>query len=176
MNPSQLIGAYLEAKDHNQPALMGQAFAPDAELEMVVNTGAISFPPQAQGLAAITDILVHRFAESYENVRTFCVAAPPPDEALAYHCRWLVGMSEVDGGAVRVGCGGYDWRFEPGVAGWRVRRLRITIEQMQHLPAEQCTPVMNWLIALPRPWCPAPTLVAAAPAIEALRPVIAYLA
>ena len=176
MNPSQLIGAYIEAKDHNRPALMDQAFAPDAELEMAVNTGAISFPPRAQGIAAITDILVRRFAESFANVHTFCVAAPPPDDALAFSCRWLVGMCETDGGAVRVGCGRYDWRFEPGAAGWRVRRLRITIEQMQRLPADRYAPVMNWLIALPYPWCPAPTLVAAAPAIEGLRPVIEHLA
>ena len=171
----RFIALYIEAKDRDRPELMSRIFAPDARLEMVVNTAAISFPPQAQGVEAITDVLVRRFSASYENVHTFCVAEAASDDALACGCRWLVGMCEKDGGAVRVGCGRYDWRFEPGAAG-RVARLTITIEQMQRLPADQCGPVMDWLDALPYPWCTAPALAAGAPAIDGLRPVLDYLA
>ena len=171
----QLIALYIEAKDRNRPALMSRIFAPDALLEMVVNTAAISFPSQAHGVAAITDVLVSRFSQSYENVHTFCVIEAASDDALACGCRWLVGMCEKDGGAVCVGCGRYDWRFEPGAAG-RVVQLTIRIEQMQHLPADRCGPVMDWLDALPYPWCTAPALAAGAPAIDGLRPVLACLA
>jgi len=42
--PSNAVRNYILAKDGNRPFLMRQAFAEDAELEMVVNTDAISFP------------------------------------------------------------------------------------------------------------------------------------
>ena len=74
------VEVYIRAKDENRPELMRRAFAEDATLEMVVNSGAISFPPFTEGVGSITDVLVTRFNETFENVRTFCLANPPkPD-------------------------------------------------------------------------------------------------
>ena len=105
MTAPELIATYIRAKDSNRPHLMSAAFAPDASLEMVVNAGTISFPPHAAGLDAITDVLVSRFGQTFENVYTFCLCSPPYSHPSTFSCAWLVGMSPKEGGAVRVGCG-----------------------------------------------------------------------
>ena len=99
------IATYIRAKDQNQPHLMKHAFAEAATLEMVVRTGSISFPPISTGLESISDVLVRRFAQTYENVHTFCLAAPPQTDEVTFSCSWLVGMSEKESRMVRVGCG-----------------------------------------------------------------------
>jgi hypothetical protein len=174
-SPARAIANYIEAKDANRPALMGEAFVADATLEMVVRTGAISFPPRTEGLVAITQVLVTGFGETYERVRTFCLAEPPAADALAYTCDWLVGMSERRTGAVRVGCGTYDWSFEKA-APHRVQGLRITIETMLTLPAATLDAVLTgWLSTLPYPWCPPRSAVASAPRLAGLEPVLRRL-
>ncbi|BEP64792.1 hypothetical protein GmRootV213_53460 (plasmid) [Variovorax sp. V213] len=170
-----VVTAYLRAKDHNRPHLMRQAFAPDARLEMVVNAGTISFPPLAQGIEAITEVLVRQFSRSFENVHTLCIGAPPTEDLPRYGCQWLVGMSEKDSRAVRVGCGRYDWVFEsapPRLAS----RLTITIEQMLSLAPEHLAPLMAWISNLSAPWCAASELTTGAPAIAELQTVIDYFA
>lgn len=52
-SPFEAISTYFHAKDGNRPFLMRRAFAEDVQLEMVVNTEAISFPSSAKGLGAI---------------------------------------------------------------------------------------------------------------------------
>ena len=138
------IRTYIRAKDENRPHLMKYAFAEEARLEMVVKTGTISFPPLATGLESITDVLVRRFAQSFENVYTFCLAPPPQAHDAIFSCKWLVGMSEKETRRVRVGCGRYDWLFQskgPRLA----QRLTITIELMQVLPPERLPSVIAWL-------------------------------
>jgi hypothetical protein len=94
----EAVETYIRAKDQNRPYLMERAFAEIATLEMVVNTGTISFPPISNGLGSISDVLVRRFAQTYENVHTFCLAPPPHDDRNRYSCDWLVGMSEKEVG------------------------------------------------------------------------------
>ena len=169
------IATYIRAKDENRPYLMARAFAEDATLEMVVKTGTISFPPISQGLESITDVLVRRFAQSYENVHTFCLAAPPRTDETGFSCDWLVGMSEKDSRMVRVGCGRYDWQFRsepPRLA----TQLTITIEQMQSLAPDCLASVMSWLSQLPYPWCSSQTSLARAPSLDELKPVRHYVA
>lgn len=168
-----VVSAYLRAKDHNRPHLMRQAFASDARLEMVVNAGTISFPPLAQGIDAITDVLVRQFSRTFENVYTLCIGTPPTAGATQYSCGWLVGMSEKDSRAVRIGCGRYDWVFA-SEAPRMATQLTITIEQMHSLAPEHLLPVMAWISALPAPWSAPPVLTAGAPAIAELRTVIDY--
>jgi hypothetical protein len=79
---------------------MRHAFAEAATLNIIVKTGAISFPPLSKGIEAITEVLVRRFAQSYENVFTFCLEDPPRDDARSFSCNWMVGMSERETGAV----------------------------------------------------------------------------
>jgi hypothetical protein len=105
----EAVETYILAKDNNRPYLIEGAFTADATLAMLVNTGTISFPPISNGLQTISDVLVRRFAQSYENVHTFCLAQPPRNDQVNFSCDWLVGMSEKDSRTVRVGCGRYDW-------------------------------------------------------------------
>lgn len=168
------VAIYIRAKDSNQPELMKSAFAGDATLEMVVNTDAISFPPFTSGLPSITDVLVTRFGETFENVRTFCLAEPPEPDIETFSCAWLVGMSERQSRAVRVGCGRYDWSFQRGTQR-PAKQLRITVERMETLPPRDLSAVMSWLAALPYPWCAASVALRHAPHLEELAPIIRYL-
>lgn len=170
----EAIEAYVRAKDDNRPWLMQYAFAEDASLDVTVRAGAMSFPPASRGLASISEVLVRRFAQAYENVHTFCLASPPPDDALAFSCAWLVGMSEKDSGAVRVGCGRYEWVFKPG-ATRQVERLAIDIDVMETLAPASVVPVMSWLSQLPHPWCSAAMALSDIAALADLQRVRRYL-
>jgi len=171
---AESISTYIRAKDQNRPYLMRHAFAEAAALNMIVKTGAISFPPLSKGIDAITEVLVRRFAQSYENVFTFCLENPPKDDAGSFSCKWLVGMSEKRGGAVRVGCGRYDWLVETHRS-LLTRELTITIEFMQILPAGDLGAIMDLLSGLPYPWCPARAAVASAPKVEGLEVILDYI-
>ena len=173
--PEQVLRTYFHAKDENRPHLMAMAFAETAVLETVVKTGAISFPPVSRGLAPITDVLVRKFAQTYENVYSFYLERPGPAAPSAgFSCDWLVGMSDKESGRARVGCGRYDWHFQPE-APYLADRLVITIEAMQVLSPELLDPILRWLTGLPYPWCPAETILATAPGSADLEPVLAYL-
>ncbi|MEO7885436.1 MAG: hypothetical protein ABI893_03785 [Polaromonas sp.] len=170
--PAASIFAYLRAKDGNRPHLLEEAFVPDALLEMVVNTAAISFPPASRGREAIADVLVRNFARNYENVYTFCLSPPPRNEAGVFSCDWLVVMTEKEGRSVRVGCGRYDWCF---AASGLVECLSITIETMQSLPPAMQDEILPWAYSLPYPWCTAEAAARGAPTLELLAPVLGYI-
>ena len=61
-------------QDENRPHRMAAAFAADAQLRMTVKTEAIAFPAATEGPAQISDVLVRRFGQRYDNVYTFCRA------------------------------------------------------------------------------------------------------
>jgi hypothetical protein len=174
INATDAISTYILAKDSNRPQLMKQAFAGDCELEMAVKTDAISFPSSAKGLESISQVLVTNFAEQYENVRTFCLSRPNSDYLPHFRCDWLLGMSARQGGAVRVGCGHYSWYFGSDDDG-RVKKLVIDIEVMCVLPVEESEPIMQWLAALPYPWCSDIQACESIPAMDALRPIERFL-
>jgi hypothetical protein len=173
INASDAISTYILAKDSNRLQLMKNAFAGDCELEIAVKTDAISFPSSARGLEQITQVLAN-FGDQYEHVRTFCLSRPNSDYLPHFRCDWLVGMSARQGGAVRVGCGHYGWHFGSDDDG-RVKKLVIDIEVMCVLPAEEARPVMQWLAALPYPWCSDIQARESIPAIDALRPIERFL-
>jgi hypothetical protein len=169
------VEIYIRAKDENRPYLMERAFAENATLEMVVNSGTITFPPISIGLQSISDVLVRRFAQTYENVHTFCLAAPPRNHVVNFSCDWLVGMSEKESRRVRAGCGRYDWLFQS--QGHRlVERLTITIDLMESLAPSCLASVTNWLSRLPYPWCTAQTALAGIPSLDELHPIRQNLA
>lgn len=170
---ARAIEAYLRAKDENRPFLIAEAFDAAATLEIVVNSGGISFPPSAQGRDAIAQALVRDFGAAFENVRTLCLARPPGRDRDACSCRWLVGMSSKADRTVRVGAGRYVWRFRPQsprLAG----HLTIVIEAMQVLASAALPAVTEWLFALPYPWCPAWRAFSAVPPLEGLEPLRAW--
>lgn len=175
ISAADAISTYILAKDCNRPQSMKDAFARDCELEMVVKTDAISFPSAAGGVDQVTEVLVTNFGNQYENVRTFCLSRPISKHLPHFHCAWLVGMSSREGGAVRVGCGHYNWYFGSEDDS-RVKKLVIDIEVMCVLPVETSAPIMKWLAALPYPWCSNLQACQSIPPIEALRPINHFLA
>lgn len=170
----ETIASYIRAKDENRPHLMSRAFADAATLRMIVNTEAISFPPLVHGREAITDVLVRRFNQTYENIRTFCLSSPPAFQRTAFSCAWLVGMSSKEDRVVRVGCGRYDWTFR-AERPHLVEELTIAIDVMQLLPADTLASVVDWLEPLPHPWCSKQTLADRAPRLESLAPIRQWL-
>ena len=174
---AELLRDYIRAKDENRPHLIPKVFAANACLEMRVKTDSISFPAVSQGAATIADVLVRRFNQTYENIYTFYLDRPLAGEAMppaVFACDWLVGMSEKATGNVRVGCGRYEWVFQPE-APHRVERLAITIEAMQTLPAASLPHILHWLLALDYPWSSASAVRAFAPKLPLLEPVLDYL-
>ena len=171
---AELISAYIQAKDCNRPWLMSQAFCNDARLEMTVKTDAISFPPVVSGLEGIADTLVRQFSRDNDNVYTFCLADAPIGHGVHFRCDWLVGMSRIDTGDVRVGCGHYDWTFAD-TAQPRVKGLAISIDVMQVLDRSHLQPVMAWLSGLSYPWCPTEVARRAMPDLAGLAPVARFL-
>ena len=172
---SDAIATYIRAKDCNRPHLMEAAFAKDAALEVASTVEGVSLPAHAKGIDELTQVLVSRFNQTFENIHTFCLASPFDTPQPSFSCGWLVGMSEKGSGAVRVGCGRYDWSFQPPDL-VLVEKLKITIERMQSLPARACPDVMAWLAKLPYPWCKARAAVESMPRLEELRAVSEHLA
>ncbi len=173
----ELLQDYIRAKDGNRPHLIPQVFAANACLEMRVKTDSITFPAVSQGAATIADVLVRRFNQTYENIYTFYLDRPSAEATTppaVFACDWLVGMSEKASGNVRVGCGRYDWVFQPE-APHRVERLAITIESMQTLPPARLPPILDWMLALDYPWTSADAVRTFAPAFKEIEPVLAYL-
>jgi hypothetical protein len=173
LKAADAINTYILAKDGNKPSLMEKAFSRDCELEMSVRTDTISFPSAASGTEEITQVLVTKFGDQYENVRTFCLSAPDLDFVPQFSCGWLVGMSSRQDGAVRVGCGMYDWLFDR-VDG-RVKKLSIDILAMSILPADKLEEVMHWQAHLPYPWCTRTQALKGLPAIDGLAEIANFL-
>ena len=138
------VRTYIRAKDEYRPHLMQLAFAETATLEIVVGTQEIAFPPMTHGRAAITEVLVRRFAKQYENVYTFCLNDAPSADSLGFKFCWLVVMSEKDSGHLRVGHGHYDWSWSP-TRSPLVDRLTIIIERMEAFPASLADQAFDWV-------------------------------
>ncbi len=166
-SPSDAISAYIYAKDGNRPWLMRRAFAEEAALEMVVKTDAVSFPSSSTGLAAITDTLVRRFSDEFENIYTFCMASPAELSDRQLSCDWLVAMSSKVGGEIRVGCGRYDWSFQPSDQ-CLAERLTITIEHMRLFPPKSLDAIAGWVGGLSYPWCSVEEVTRSMPGLQGL--------
>ena len=167
-----VIDAYVRAKDGNRPHLLRAAFIDNASLRMHVRTAGISFPPGAVGRQAIAELLVSRFNETWENIYTLCIGAPPAAAATSFACGWLVAMSAKLDRQVRVGCGRYDWVFDAGTG--LARSLVITIDAME-TTSWDVDAMIDWASALPYPWCDARRLESGAPCAPALRAVLARM-
>jgi hypothetical protein len=170
--PADAVQTYIFAKDGNRPFLISRAFAEGAELQIVLKTDAIAFPSETKGRQAIEDILVRRFNVDYENVFTFCLSEPPAAAGAHFPCHWLVAMSAKADGRLRVGCGRYAWHFD---GQGKIEKLVITAEVMKVHPAGELVTVMDWLSALPYPWCRADQALAGLPVSSGLGDIGAYL-
>lgn len=167
--PAAAVAAYIRAKDCNRPHLLRDAFLDTAQLTMHVRTAGISFPPGALGREAIADMLVVTFNQTWENVHTLCIGAPPAPGETSFSCDWLVTMSAKHDGSVRAGCGRYDWTFDASCG--RARSLVITIDMMETV-ACSVDAMADWASALPHPWCDAHRLAPGAPPARSLQAVL----
>jgi hypothetical protein len=73
LDSKQLISRYISAKDGSKPHLMQSVFSENATLNMRVNSDNISFPADTAGVNDITDVLIHKFNQTYENIYTLCL-------------------------------------------------------------------------------------------------------
>lgn len=169
------ISTYISSKDGNRPQLIRAAFAENRELEMVARTDVISFPSSAKGMEEVTKILVADFGGQYKMLRTFCLSRPSSPDAFSLRlARRDVGKA---GGAVRVGCGHYDWYF--GFDEHRqVKNLSSTSKRCVFFqnPEQALEPIMQRLAALPYPWCSSTQACEVIPAIDTLRTIERFLA
>ena len=172
-NIETVLRTYFHGKDENRPHLLRGVFAANATLQVVNRVGTIAFPSLTEGCDAIADVFVRRFAQTFENVYSFYMSRPQ-EAAAGFSCDWLVGMTEKEGGSVRVGCGRYDWEFEAEPP-HSARRLVITIEAMQVMAPNTLKPVLAWLWQLDYPWSSPGAALETAPEMEELGPVLRYL-
>ena len=168
-----LIERYVLGKDSNRPHLLREVFTEDVELTMHVHTGGITFPPDAKGIAAATDVVCSRLNRSFENIYTFCFSPRPASTGDGFSCGWLVVMSEKDGGSVRAGGGSYAWSFSQDRS--RVSALTITVSEMATLPPDTLGRVMAWAQQQSYPWCDRTTAEQAAATIPAFQTVLLAL-
>lgn len=162
-----LVSRYIKAKDENKPHLMESVFSEDAILKMKVQSDNISFPPDVAGLHEITETLIRKFNNSYENVYTICFTDTWEQRENILNCRWLVGMTEQASGSCRVGFGDYQWTFgdeESNLA----RHLTIVIERMIVLPRESQSEVMSWFDKLSYPWAHSSEVLSSMPDVALL--------
>jgi hypothetical protein len=174
MTPEVVLRSYFRAKDENRPHLLADVFTADAELVIRNQSENIAFPAFTRGRAAIAEVLVRSFALAYENVYSFYLARPMPG-IHEFACPWLVTMSErSSSGGVRVGCGTYEWSFDPN-AGHRANRLVVIIDAMQVLPPTESERVFAWLRTLDYPWSSPEAVLKSMPTCELLSPIVRFL-
>jgi hypothetical protein len=173
LRPEVVLRNYFHAKDENRPHVLARVFTPDAELLVANHSSAIAFPARTVGREAISEVLVRRFGQSYENVYSFYLQRPPP-ASRTFACDWLVAMSEKESKGVRVGCGRYEWVFDAERSGL-ASHLTITILAMQVLPPAELAPVMAWVQTLDYPWSTAGAVRRSAPGIELVACVLRHL-
>ena len=82
-------------------------------------------------------------------------------------------MSEKNTGAVRAGCGRYDWSFSAD--SYLAQRLTITIETMLTLSAHTLDSMTAWASTLPYPWCERNLAMESAPKFLELNDIRAYV-
>lgn len=168
-----LVLKYICAKDKNRPHLMGEVFTSDAILEMKLKTQNISFPSQTFGLENITEVLVTKFSQSYEQVYTFCLTETINNSSQLFKSDWIVCMREKRSGEIRIGYGVYNWFFtkeeEP-----LVRHLTIQIEEMFTMEKEYSTLFFNWVEKLEYPLCSLEQLFKKSPKFRAIQSIQKY--
>jgi hypothetical protein len=150
LRPDVVLRNYFHAKDENRPHILDNVFTQDAVLEIQNDSTVIAFPAQTVGRAAIGDVLVRSFCQTYENVYSFYLSRPA-GELSFFECEWLVCMTEKSSRTVRVGCGLYRWDFAPR-APRLAQRLTIRIATMRVLPPSETQEVFARVLCLSYPW------------------------
>ncbi|GJH25110.1 hypothetical protein CBA19CS42_11360 [Caballeronia novacaledonica] len=167
-----LLEWYIRAKDENQPALIFDCFAGDAELTFSIATDAIDFPRSVSGASAIAKTLVADFGERFDRCRTYYVCtAPEPDGDGICTMPWLVAMRQKDNEALRLGKGTYRWRIARMADGSeRIAGLHIAIERMDVIDDPGSMKLRELQDALTYPWLAEATLAQRAASLMSMYP------
>ena len=152
-SPQDLLEAYLQAKDFDQPSLILETYAADATLTYSIATDTISFPARVCGADGIAHTLVRDFRRKFDDCRTYyvCDAIPHAGHDIDF-LPWLVIMREMSTSALRLGKGYYRWGFERGESGTRVAAMHIHIERMDIIVDGDGQKRQVLQAALPYPW------------------------
>ncbi|MFJ4293345.1 nuclear transport factor 2 family protein [Cupriavidus sp. NPDC089707] len=172
-----LLARYVDAKDNNRPALIHEAFTPNATLTFSIDTDTISFPAKTEGAAAIAATLVTDFAKTFDRCRTYYVGdLSLAAEGATLTVPWLVLMRETAAHTLRVGRGIYRWGFAWQQDGtYRIGSLHIHIARMDVMPDAGAAMLAALQAALPYPWLPSQTLQASAAAQASADARLAFL-
>ncbi len=174
------IGRYVQGKDSNLPHLMQAVFSEDAVLKMLVHSDEIDFPSEVIGLEGISQTLCTEFNERFENIRTLCFLDTVLRSNNLMNCRWLVGMTSKETGALHCGYGEYHWTFEKdysALSQHQVKKLTIVIEKMVILvptrdqdidPEADKKAILSWLASCTYPWAVSHDALDNMPDIKAL--------
>lgn len=171
--PEAVLRGYFHAKDENRPHLLDRVFTRDAVLEVRNATSTIAFPAITSGREEIADVLVRVFGQTYENVYSFYLQRPG-SRVSSFECDWLVAMTEKTTRNARVGCGSYEWTFDPKPP-HLASRLVITIAAMQILPPAAALALMSGVEQLTYPWSSRAELERVAPKHTPFEPLLQYL-
>ena len=140
---------------------------------MKLKTQNISFPSSTMGLDDITEVLVTKFSQSYEQVYTFCLTDTINNSAEILKSDWIVCMREKVSGDIRIGYGVYNWFFtkeeEP-----LVKHLTIHIEEMITMEKEYSTLFFKWVKTLDYPLCSHERLFKKSPNFKAIKSIQKY--
>jgi hypothetical protein len=157
--PKNLLEAYLQAKDLNQPSVILDSYTPDAVLTYSIATDTISFPARVSGADAIAQTLVRDFRKNFDCCKTYYVCdSIAHDGGLIDFMPWLVIMRQISTKALRLGKGWYRWRFESGETTLRVCAMHIHIERMDVIEDRDGSRLHDLHAALPYPWLRPATL------------------
>mgnify|MGYP001604382183 FL=1 len=144
-----LMHNYVRGKDGNRPLYMDRVFAPNSTVSIRLNTDAIAFPAELRGLDMIKKVLVREFSRKYENIFTFYLDRPS-GLLQRFSCGWLVAMTEIATGRIRIGCGRFDWAFHADAL--HASELQITIDLMLTVAAGKHDILFTWLLDQSYPW------------------------
>ena len=154
MNTSKdLLEAYLQAKDLDQPSLILDCYTPDAVLTYSIATDTISFPAKVFGADAIAQTLVREFGKNFDCCRTYyvCDSVAHDSQGIDF-MPWLVIMRQKSTTAMRLGKGFYRWRFQSDETRTRVCAMHIHIERMDIIEDREGEKRKQLHAALPYPW------------------------
>jgi hypothetical protein len=165
MFPPQLdriLHDYLHGKDQSRPHLLARAFAPDAVFvsRFEFDTDFSDDTPR-EGLGTIIETF-RQLGAACENIYTVCASDSVRESPEGWRCKWLVTMTQRDDGRVRVAWGDYLWQL--GGWGTRAKRLEVTMEEMQVLPADRADGFCDWMATHEGLWVESARMLEGCPA------------
>lgn len=146
---ARIIEDYLRAKDAQIPLLYRRVFTEDARF---IPTYAMPSPfgddTPRSGIADITAAF-REMGRQCENILTVVPLESLRDDQGTMTSKWVVAMTQREGGSAFVGWGTYAWRLTPDAT--RANELAVRFEGI-HSP-DDVGSTFEAMLDLPHPWC-----------------------